>query len=322
MNRFEWVAATSAEDAVAQLSAGAVAKAGGIDLLDRMKEGIDAPKRLVNLRTIPGLDRIEAAKDGLRIGPLVTMAAIAVSAEINRRWPALAHAAAGAATPQIRNSATIGGNLLQRPRCWYFRSGEFPCLRKGGVECFAIPGESQYHAIFGNGVCAAVHPSSTAVPLMAYGAHLEIAGAKGRREVPIETFFVQPDQDVTREHSLGADELLTGIRLPALAAGTRSAYLEQGEKESFDWPLADAAAVLEMDGHTVRRASLVLGAAAGVPLRATRAEEFLRGKAIDASTAREAARIAMEGAAPLEKNEYKVALFHAIVARTLVAAAG
>jgi xanthine dehydrogenase YagS FAD-binding subunit len=322
MNRFEWVAATSLDEAVAQLSSGAVAKAGGIDLLDRMKEGIDAPNRLVNLRAIPGLDRIEPLAGGVAIGPLVTMAALAASPEIAAQWPALARAAGKAATPQIRNAATVGGNLLQRPRCWYFRSAEFPCLKKGGGECFGIPGDNRYHSIFGNGVCAAVHPSSAAVPLMAYGAKLELAGPRGRREVPIETFFVHPDDDVLREHSLGAGEVLAAIRLPAPAKGARSAYLEQGEKESFDWPLADAAAVLEMDGPLVRRASLVLGAAAPVPMRARAAEEFLRGKRIDPATAREAARIAMQGATPLEKNEYKVALFHAVIARTLVAAAG
>ncbi|MCA1733823.1 MAG: FAD binding domain-containing protein, partial [Acidobacteria bacterium] len=286
MNRFEWVAATSLDDALAQLSSGAVAKAGGIDLLDRMKEGIDAPKRLVNLRAIPGLDRIEPRAGGVAIGPLVTMASLAESPQIQARWPALAHAAGKAATPQIRNVATVGGNLLQRPRCWYFRSAEFPCLKKGGEECFGIPGDNRYHSIFGNGVCAAVHPSSTAVPLMAYGAILEIAGPRGRREAPIETFFVHPDDDVLREHPLGAEDVLTAIRLPAPAPGTRSAYVEQGEKESFDWALADAAAVLVMDGPTVRRASLVLGAAAPVPMRAAAAEEFLRGKRVDPATAR------------------------------------
>jgi xanthine dehydrogenase YagS FAD-binding subunit len=321
MNRFEWVTATSIDDAVAHLAAGAVAKAGGIDLLDRMKEGIDAPGRLVNLRAVPAMNQITSGKSALRIGALATLAEVAASAEIRRRFPALAQAAGAAATPQIRNAATIGGNLLQRPRCWYFRSAEFHCLKKGGGECFGIPGENRYHAIAGNGVCAAVNPSSTAVPLVAYGARLEIANAKGTRDVALEEFFVRPDDDVSRDNALAPGELVTAVLVPAPSAGTRSAYVEQGEKESFDWPLADAAAVLEMDGSTVRRASLVLGAAAAVPLRAREAEAFLRGKAIDAGVAREAARIAMAGATPLEKNEYKVALFHAIVARALVAAA-
>ncbi len=322
MNRFEWVAATSVEDAIAQLSAGAVAKAGGIDLIDRMKEGTVSPARLVNLRAIPGLDVIEPYKDGVRIGPLATLAQVAASPEIRRTWPALAAAAGKAATPQIRNTATVGGNLLQRPRCWYFRGAQFLCHKKGGDQCFGIVGENRYHAIFGNDVCAMVHPSSAAVPLTAYGAHVEIATAKGRRDVALENFFVHSESELTRETVLAPGELLTTIRLPAPAKGTRSAYLQQGEKESYDWPLAGAAAVLEMDGGTVRRASLILGAAAAMPLRARKAEEFLRGKTIDEPTAREAARLAMEGATPLDKNEYKVALFHAIVARVIVAAAG
>lgn len=323
MNRFEWVSATTVDDAIAQLSAGAAAKAGGIDLLDRMKEGLDAPERIVNLRTIPGLDAIEPETDGLRIGPLATLAQVAASPEIRRGWPALAQAVGRAATPQIRNAATIGGNLLQRPRCWYFRGEQFLCHKKGGDTCFGIPGENRYHAVFGNDVCAAVHPSSAAIPLVAYGARLDIAGPGARRDmVPAEEFFVHRDEDLARETVLGAGELLTGIHLPNPAKQMRSAYLQQGEKESFDWPLAAAAAVLDLDGRTVRRAALVLGAAAAVPLRARAAEEFLLGKRIDDRTAREAASIAMEGATPLEHNEYKIALFRAIVARTLLAAAG
>ncbi|HEY0593170.1 MAG TPA: FAD binding domain-containing protein [Thermoanaerobaculia bacterium] len=322
MNRFEWVAAASVDDALAQLASGAVAKAGGIDLLDRMKEGTLAPGRVVNLRAVAELDGIAPEQEGLRIGPLVTLAQIAASPEIRRRWPALAEAAGRAATPQIRNAATLGGNLLQRPRCWYFRGAQFRCHKKGGDQCFGIPGENRYHALFGNDVCAAVHPSAAAVPLMAYGARLEIANAKGRRQVPIEEFFVPPDRDLARENVLADGELLTAIRLAAPVKNARSAYVKQAEKESFDWPLADAAAVLELDGRTIRRASLVLGAAAAVPLRARRAEEFLRGKKIGEATAREAARIAMDGATPLEKNEYKIAIFHAVIARALVAAAG
>lgn len=321
MKRFEWVSAGSIDDALDQLALGAVAKAGGVDLLDRMKEGLERPERVVNLRTIPGLDRIEADSRELRIGPLVTMTQLGESPEVAKRWPALAQAAAKAATPQIRNMATVGGNLLQRPRCWYFRSEAFHCLKKGGDQCYAIPGENQYHAIFDNDVCAIVHPSAAAVPLMAYAASIEIAGPNGRRKAALETFFVHPHQDLRREHSLRDDELIVGIQVPAPAAGTRGAYLKQGEKESFDWPVADAAVVLEMDGRSVRRASIVMGAAAAVPRRASAAEAFLAGKRISDSVAKEAARLALDGATPLSKNAYKVPLYRTVVARTILEAA-
>jgi xanthine dehydrogenase YagS FAD-binding subunit len=321
MNRFEWVQATSIEAALAQLAEGATAKAGGVDLLDRMKEGIEAPTRIVNIRTIPGLDRIEAEAKGLKIGPLVTLTQLAESAVIRKTWPALAEAAFKAATPQIRNMASVGGNLLQRPRCWYFRSSEFHCLKKGGDQCYAIPGENQYHAIFDNDVCAIVHPSAAAIPLMAYGATLEITSAKGKREQPLESFFVHPREDVLRENSLGAGEMITAIRVPLPKGGTKAAYLKQGEKESFDWPLADVAAVIEMSGAAVRKASIILGAAAAVPRRATGAEKYLAGKRLDETTAREAGRIATEGATPLSGNGYKVALFQAVIARALMGAA-
>jgi xanthine dehydrogenase YagS FAD-binding subunit len=320
MNRFEWVQATSVEAALSQLAEGATAKAGGVDLLDMMKEGIEAPKRLVNLRAIPGLDRIEEDAKGLKLGPLVTLTQIAESAVVRKRWGALAEAAFKAATPQIRNMASVGGNLLQRPRCWYFRSSEFHCLKKGGDQCYAIPGENQYHAIFDNDVCAIVHPSAAAIPLMAYGATLEITSSKATREQPLETFFVHPREDVLRENSLGAGEMITAIRVPVPKAGTKATYLKQGEKESFDWPLADVAAVLEMSGSTVRKASIVLGAAAAVPRRASAAEAYLAGKRLDDATAREAARLAMEGATPLSNNGYKVAMFQAVVARALMRA--
>ncbi|MGA7614721.1 MAG: FAD binding domain-containing protein [Thermoanaerobaculia bacterium] len=322
MNRFEWVSVSTVEGAIAQLSHGATAKAGGIDLLDRMKEGLEEPERVVNLRGIAGLDSITADDGGLHLGALATLAQIAASPVVRSRWPALATAALGAATPQIRNAATLGGNLLQRPRCWYFRSAEFRCLRKGGSECFAIPGENQYHAVVDNDICAMVHPSAAAIPLMAYRAVLEVAGPEGKRDIPLESFFVLPSEDVTREHSLPHDSVVTGIRVPAPPKGARSAYLKQGEKESFDWPLADAAAVLVMDGSRIRNASIVLGAASPVPKRAGAAEQWLVGKPLDDATAREAARRAMEGATPLSKNGWKVPLFQTVIARVLLAAAG
>jgi xanthine dehydrogenase YagS FAD-binding subunit len=320
MNRFEWTSTTTVEEALSHLETGGVVKAGGVDLLDRMKEGIDQPARLINIRAIPGLDAIEVDAQGLRVGPLATLTSIAESQDIRKHWPALAGAASAAATPQIRNMATVGGNLLQRPRCWYFRSRDFHCLKKGGTACFAQNGENQFHAVFDNRVCAIVHPSALAVPLVAYGAELEITGRQGSRRVPIDSFFVHPSNDVTRENSLGAQELLLGIYVAMPPAGTRSAYVKQGEKESFDWPIAEVAVTVEMNGAKIRKASIILGAAAAVPMHAARAESYLAGRTLDELTASEAARQALEGATPFEENAYKIPLFRVIVARTLLAA--
>lgn len=323
MNRFEWTNARSISEAVAQLNNAAAIKAGGIDLIDRLKEGLDAPSRLINILSINGLDGVsEDAGKGLRIGPLVTLAELDTNRIIRSRYRALADAAGHAATPQIRNVATIGGNLLQRPRCWYFRQAEFNCRKKGGDRCFAIEGENQYHAIFGNSLCAIVHPSALATALVAFNARIVLTGAKGKREVELEKFFTKPEEDVRRENSIGADELITEIHVPQLPSQARSAYLKQGEKESFDWPIADVAVVLNCArGGRCEQASIVLGAAAPVPLRAVKAEAVLEGKAINEASAREAARAAIQGAAPLSENAYKLPVFEAIVRRAILAAA-
>jgi xanthine dehydrogenase YagS FAD-binding subunit len=241
---------------------------------------------------------------------------------VRQKFTALADAAGHAATPQIRNVATLGGNLLQRPRCWYFRSEDFNCRKKGGSVCYAHEGENQYHAVFGNEVCAIVHPSATATALVALGARLQLKGPKGAREVLLEDFFVTPEADVRRENGLEDGELITGVRVAAPAPGARSVYLKQGEKESFDWPLADVAVVADCRAGKCARVSVVLGAAAPVPLRARAAEEALSGKVINEETARAAAKAAVQGATPLARNAYKLPIFEALVRRALLAAAG
>jgi xanthine dehydrogenase YagS FAD-binding subunit len=304
------------------LAPGVVVKAGGVDLLDRLKEGIDAPARLVNIRGIGGLDAIATPNGELALGPLVTLAQLEASSDVKRRWPALAAACAHAATPQIRNMATIGGNLVQRPRCWYFRSADFHCRKKGGTICYALEGENQFHAIVGNRVCAIVHPSSIATALVAYGASVKLRGKKGERTLPLEQFFALPDKDPTRENVLAPDELVVEVRVPATTAATRAAYHKQVEKESFDWPMADVAVVLEMNGRTCKQASIVLGAAAPVPWRARSSEAILGGRVVDEHAAEAAANASMQGMTPLAKNGYKLPIFRAVVRRTILAAAG
>jgi xanthine dehydrogenase YagS FAD-binding subunit len=300
-----------------------VVKAGGIDLIDLMKEGLLAPAEVTSLAAAPGLDAVAPTDDGgLKIGPMVTLARVAADPAVRARYPALAGAAGCSASPQIRAVATIGGNLLQRPRCWYFRSAEFRCLRKGGGHCYAISGENPYHAIFDNRFCAIVHPSTSATALVALGAEVELVGGEGgTRRLALEDFFVGPDRDVQRENDLKSGEILAAIALPP-AAGLRMTHMKLAQKESFDWPLADVAVVLDLPaGGLCRRASIVLGAAAPTPWRARAAEAVLDEKAIDPDRAAKAGKAAMEGAIPLSANAYKVPMFEALVKRAILKAA-
>ncbi|HET8827092.1 MAG TPA: FAD binding domain-containing protein [Terriglobales bacterium] len=320
MNRFDWVNANTVDQALASVTDESAFKAGGVDLLDLMKDGIASPSRLVNIRQISGLDQISEDDKGLRIGPLATLTQIEEHPAILKKYAALSEAASRIATPQIRNMATVGGNLVQRPRCWYFRSEDFHCRKKGGTHCFAQDGENDYHAIFDNRVCAIIHPSGIAVPLVAMNGRVEITTKKGKREVALEEFFISPTRDVHHENILEPGELITAILVPSTDA--RTAYYKQGEKESFDWPIADVAVALSMQGSRCSRASIVLGGAAPYPYRAKAAEAKLNNSEITEDSARAAAESAMANAMPLEKNAYKIPIFEAIVRRTILRAAG
>lgn len=350
MNRFEWMNAKTVAEAAAQTNStvasamvvatrntdgnqGAteggrqpdntsIIKAGGIDLLDLLKEGLVTPSRIVNIQTLPNMNRIVNDSAGLRIGSLVTLAQIAADANLKRSHTAIVDAAAHVATPQIRNVATMGGNLLQRPKCWYFRHEAFHCLKKGGDRCFALEGDNEFHAIFDNQTCPIVHASTMATPLMAMNASLVLTKGGNTRTVRLEEFFVTPEKDVQRENALQAGEIITEIRIPAPAANTRSAHIKQGERESFDWAIADVAVVLEQAKGRVNRASIVLGAVAPIPWRAREAEAALTGKPLSEETARAAARAAVQGATPLSENGYKVPMLEAVVRRTILQAAG
>jgi xanthine dehydrogenase YagS FAD-binding subunit len=327
MQSFEWVDATSVEQAVQLLAdrttnGTVMAKAGGIDLLDLMKEGILAPARLINLKTIPGLDEIKIRPSGeLEIGALTTIARINSDRRIREQYPALSEAAGHAATPQVRNAGTVGGNLLQKPRCWYFRNENF---HRGEIDRAdpAQSGENQYHAIFDNRTTSMVHASTPATALVAYNAAVELTGQQGKkRTVPVREFFLPADFTTGRVTVIEPGEVLTHVVLPASPQGTKSAYHKQTERDSYDWPICDVAVVLEMQGEAVRTAAIAMGWVAPMPRRATESERILAGQSLNDERAAEAARAAVAGATPLSKNAYKIPILEAVVRRTILQAA-
>ena len=296
-------------------------KAGGTDLLALMKERVANPDLVVNLGGIVGLDRIAKTDRGLEIGALVNIVTVAEHDGLAKEWPALAHTAEKTATPQIRNVGTVGGNLCQRPRCWYFRDETYHCVRKGGTYCFAQEGENDYHAIFGNANSAIVHPSNLAPALIAYGAQLEIVGPKGPRTVACEDFFVTPEQDITRENVLKPNEVLTKVILPGNSGRKNSCYFEAREKQSFDYPLCGAVVSLTMTAGKVSDARVVLGAVAPIPMRRPDLEKMLAGKRVNETLIKNVADASVKGANPLGKNDYKLILLKAVLSRALRRAA-
>jgi xanthine dehydrogenase YagS FAD-binding subunit len=321
---FAYVNPANEKDAAAALRGGGVAMpiGGGQDILARMKDYIASPDRLVNLKN--ALDTtITPVAGGLKIGAAVKMVDLAENATVRTMYPNVSAAAIEVGTPQIRNQGTVGGNINQRPRCWYFRNEEFLCYKKGGNRCFAPAGENQYHAIFGNdGPSHIVHPSSLAVPFVAYGAKFRVVNASGEREIPAAEFFTLPTlQNVLKENVLADDELLTHVILPA-AGVARHGHYEVRYKESHDWPLAFATVILKMSGQTISSASVVLGAVAPVPWRSQEAERALVGKTLSEATAVAAGEAAIRGAAPLSRNGYKLQVTKTAVKRAVMRAAG
>ena len=324
MKSFEWMQPETVADAVAALAQpGAMALAGGVDLLDRMKERLETPSRLVSLRKLPGFGQITAEAGGVRIGANVTLAQLASDPGLRASHRLIGDAAGHAATPQLRAMATLGGNLAQRPRCWYYRAESFACRKKGGSVCFAHAGDNEIHAIFGNATCAATHPSTVATALLALGARVSVVGAGGKaRDVELARFFVSPEVDVTREVDLRPGEIIANVFVPAVRAGVRTAYTKQVAKQSFDWPIVDVAVALTLDGPggVCRDAAIVLGAVAPVPRRAAEAEKALIGARVDAAAAQRAAQAAVAGATPLSGNDHKVPILEVVVRRTILAA--
>jgi xanthine dehydrogenase YagS FAD-binding subunit len=327
MHAFAHANATSIEDVVETLDAVTWPLAGGTDLVALMKDGLVAPERLVNLKTIPGLAGVNAHEDGLHIGALSTLSDLVASPELRER-PALAalvQALQETATPQLRHMATIGGNLLQRPRCWYFRNPEVPCWRKGGLRCFAVRAENKYHTLLGASPCYAVHPSDPAVALMALGASVLLVGPGGRRVVPLDEFYAVPKRDRQAADGyhpvalLATDEVVAEIIIPDAPEGTWSAYVKVMDRGAWDFALVSAAVCLTMAGDLVEAARVALGGVATIPWRAEAAETALVGRSLTSDTSQAAAEAAISAARPLEHNGYKVELVKNVVAQALKA---
>lgn len=335
MHKFSWYEAKSVEDAIDKVNATAsdilgkdpngssvIFKAGGVDLMDLMKEGLVNPSTIVSIKSIPGLDNISYDdQSGLSIGANVTLAELESHMDIKQKCLALHLAVAHAGTPQLRNSATLGGNLAQRTRCWYFRSIDHQCYRKGTGTCYAQKGENEFHAVMNNSTCASVHSSSVATALMAFNAKIQVTTADGqKKEVEMEDFFVHPEVNSKNETVLQSGDLITGIVIPPVKDSTKSYYIKYGARESHDWAIADVAVVTEMNGTKCQKAEVVLGAAAPIPMKSAGAAKRLVGKTINDSTAKSAGKASMKGATPLAGNKYKVPVFETIVKRAILKA--
>ncbi len=295
--------------------------AGGQDLYTELKERLIEPAELVDLKGLPGLDGIEVDSSGaLRIGALCTLAALEEHARVRELFRGLHEAAASIASPQIRNVGTVGGNLCQRPRCWYYRHPQVNCLKKGGSECFAYSGLNKYNAILGGGPSYIVHPSDLAPALVALGAEVALASKGGERTVALERFFTLPSEGaVVRENVLAGDEILTRVRVPAPeGGGWRSTYIKFKERGSYDFALGSVALCLRLEGGTIRAARLVLGGVAPIPWRSEPAEKLLVGRKIDRETCAAAGEAALAGAQPLEYNAYKIPLAKGLITKALL----
>jgi xanthine dehydrogenase YagS FAD-binding subunit len=319
--QFAYVRPSSLKEAVRHLSeAKSVLHAGGTDLMGCLRENILDAAKVVSIIGIEQLKGIHPGAGGdLSIGALTTISEVAQDPLIRQRYPVLAQGASQVASPQLRNQGTIGGNLCQKPRCWYYR-GQFHCLRKGGDMCYAAEGQNQFHAIFGSGgICYIVHPSDTAPALVALNALVRIHGPKGRRTVPVEAFHVLPEDNVQAETVLQAGEIVTAIEIPAPSKGLRSSYRKVRARGAWDFALAGVALALQVDGDRVQAARVVLGGAAPVPWRCPAVEAVIKGRRLDEKTVTEAAQAAVEGAQALEKNSYKITLFRGLLQEQLTA---
>lgn len=323
MQPFEYASPSTLHDALALLGnqwGEADVLAGGTDQISLMKDFVHTPKRVVNIKGIKELGGIHRSPTGVRIGATTSLDEIATDRQMHTEFPALVSAVMGITSPQIRNMGTVGGDLCQRPRCWYFRRGLGLLALQDGKSL--VPnGDNRYHAIFGGGPAYFVSPSSLAPALIALGAKVTLASASGRRTVPLEKFFVSPQNESAREIALLPNEILVDIQLPA-AHGVKNATYEVRQKEALDWPLAAASVALQMNGNTVGKSWVVLGHVAPTPWPAMKASQVLDGKTLSEDVIAQAADAAVDGAQPLSDNRYKIQLARVAVKRALLEASG
>ena len=323
MRQFEYTSPKSKQQAVGLLGKSfeeTAVFAGGTDLLALMKDDVVHPKRLVNIKQIAELRGITKQANAYRIGALTTLGEMAENADLKRQFPVLHDALWEAASEQIRNVATIGGNLCQRPRCWYFRNGMGLLAQKDG-QSLVQTGDNRYHAILGNdGAALFVSPSTIVPVLIAHGAKVRIIGAKAR-EIPLENLYRTPKDESERELDLAPNEIVTEISLPISDANTRAGYYEVRQKEAFDWPYVSCGVVLKINGANVESARVVLNQVAPIPWISQEAAAALVGKPLNEETAMAAANVALAKARSLSKNKYKITLAKVAVKRAILAAA-
>jgi len=292
--------------------------AGGTDLLTEIKEGVVDPDLVVDLKSIDGLAFIRKEKEGIRIGTMTSVAELASHPAIRQDYPGLHQAASSVGTPQLRNMGTVGGNLCQRPRCWYYRDAKFICRKKGGSQCFASRGRNKYHAIFGGGICHIVYPSDLAPALIALNAQAVIFSPRGEKTIPLADFYILPSVNVRRENVLAPDEMLGEVRIPLPEKGEKSAYLKVKERSTWDFALVSAAVRGIASGRTLSGVRIVLGGVAPIPWRMESVERAVTGKRLTEAFIKEAAAPALKDASPLEENEFKKALAETMLVRSLL----
>ena len=289
--------------------------AGGTDLLGEIKDEIIEPEVVVDLKYIPDLSYIKKEKDGVRIGVLTSIAELAENPMIKNDYQGLYEAANVVATPQLRNLGTVGGNLCQRPRCWYYRDPQLLCQKKGGFECYAYTGRNKYHAIFGGGPCYIVHPSDLAPALISLDAEISISSPEGEKTLPLADFFILPVVDVRKENILGADEVVKEIKIPPAKNGEKSTYYKLKERGGWDFALVSVAVKGIVSGDVFKDIKIVLGGVAPIPWRLEKAENIIKGKKVTEELLRRAAREALKDARPLKENEFKKELIETVLYR-------
>ena len=291
--------------------------AGGTDLLDEIKEGVERPDKLINLIELVAMQGIALKSFGLEIGTGTTLAEIVSHADIVRDYAALSQAAESVATPQIRNVGTLGGNLCQRPRCWYYRSINFDCRKKGGSTCYAQVGENKFHAILGGSDCVIVHPSDMAVALISLNASITLTSAIDSRTLAMEDFFAGPDLDIMAENVLAPGEIVTSVTVPATTANAKSIFLKAKERQGMDFASSSVAVAMEVSGGTISSVRVTLGGVAPIPWRALAAESVLLDKSLACVDLKEVGEAAVHRAKALEHNGYKVRLTAGLTRRAV-----